>query len=61
MAHIKEDSLKPGDLVTYRNYGQLRKGTVIKRLGSDQLHVIREDGPMIGSTAWIHVDSIVTE
>lgn len=51
--------MKPGDKVKYRNYGDIRTGEITRLIGNDQLHVIRLDGPMIGSTAWIHRESVV--
>lgn len=51
--------LKLGALIKYRNYGDVRTGKIERLIGNDQLHVARMDGPLIGSTAWIHRASIV--
>lgn len=50
---------KPGAVIKYRNYGDIRTGKIERLIGKNQLYVVRMDGPLIGSTAWIHRDSIV--
>lgn len=49
---------KIGDEIEYLNYGETRKGRIVKILASGLLHVERLSGPMTGSITWIHPDSI---
>lgn len=52
--------MKIGETISYLNYGEVKKGRIVAIM-KNQLHVERLEGPMKGSIAWIHKQSIVTD
>lgn len=52
--------LQIGQTVKYLNYGEVKQGRVVKIM-ANQLHVERLEGPMKGSIAWVHKQSIVPD
>lgn len=51
--------MKPGDKIRYLNYGKICLGEFVQFVGRNQLYIIKLEGPMAGSIAWIHKDSVV--
>lgn len=49
-----------GQTIKYLNYGETKQGRVVA-IKRDTLHVERLEGPMQGSIAWIHKQSVVAE
>lgn len=49
-----------GQTVKYLNYGEVKQGRIVAIM-KNQLHVERLEGPMKGSIAWIHKQSVVNE
>ena len=57
---MTEGSMKVGDIVKYQNYGEVRTGQIVRFLGDgDNILIVRKDGPLIGSTTWIHRESVI--
>lgn len=52
--------VKFGDIVTYQNWNELKRGRIVGEIGKKQLHVVKLDGPLAGGIAWIHRESVVS-
>lgn len=52
---------KPGDAVTYENFGTLYRAKIIEIRPSGVVFIRRLDGPLAGRMTWKHKESLTKE